>query len=207
MPPEFVFLDLGRVIVSFDRERAIARAVAVSGGDAAAVAEVLLDPGLIDGIERGRLTWGEFHDAFCRQTGTSPDPAMLADAISDMFSLKIDMLPVMARLARSGCGLGILSNTCGPHWNHLVTACGYGILAKGLDTIVLSHEVGCRKPEPEIYDVAARMAGVPPASIFFTDDIPEHVDAARAAGWDAEVFTTAASLAEQLYRRGLPCGL
>jgi FMN phosphatase YigB (HAD superfamily) len=51
------------------------------------------------------------------------------------------------------------------------------------------------------------MAGVAPERIFFTDDIEEHVVAARAAGWDAEVFTSAIGLAEALTRRGLPCGL
>jgi glucose-1-phosphatase len=124
-----------------------------------------------------------------------------------MFSLKIEMLPLITRLTRAGCGLGILSNTCGPHWDHLTQVAGYGALNNGIDTIVLSHEVGCRKPEPEIFAIAARMAGVAPERIFFTDDIEEHVVAARAAGWDGEVFTSAIGLADALTRRGLPCGL
>ncbi len=207
MPPEFVFLDLGRVIVSFDRDRAIAQTTTVSGADPALVAEVLLDPVLVDSLERGRIDWREFHEAFCRRTGTSPEPAALAEAASDMFALEIAMLPVIARLTRCGCRLGILSNTCGPHWHHLTRVAGYGVLATGFDTIVLSHEVGCRKPEPEIFAVAAQRAGMAPDRIFFTDDIEEHVLAARQAGWDAEVFTSAVALAEALTRRGLPCSL
>ena len=39
------------------------------------------------------------------------------------------------------------------------------------------------------------------------DDVAEHVAAARAAGWDAEVFTGAARLAGQLAKRGLNLGL
>ena len=207
MPPDFVFLDLGQVIVSFDRDRAIAQAIATSGGDPAAVADVLLDLDLHDAVERGTLDWAGFHAEFCRRTATAPDPGELAHAVSDMFALKIDMLPLISRLTRAGCGLGILSNTCGPHWDHLTQVAGYGVLKNGFDTIVLSHEVGCRKPEPEIFATAARLAGVAPERIFFTDDIEEHVVAARAAGWDAEVFTSAAALADALSRRGLPCGL
>ena len=207
MAPDFVFLDLGQVIVSFDRDRAIAQAAAVSGCDQEAAAAVLLDPELHDAIERGRIDWRGFHGAFCSRTGTDPDPQRLAHAVSDMFSLCNDMLPVISRLSRSGCGLGILSNTCGPHWDHLTRTAGYGVLTTGIDTIVLSHEVGCRKPEREIFDIAARMAGVAPERIFFTDDIPEHVHAARAAGWDAEVFTGATALADALTVRGLRCGL
>lgn len=207
MPPDFVFLDLGQVIVSFDRDRAIAQAIAVSGGDPGSVADALLDLSLHDAVERGALDWAGFHAEFSRRTGTVSDPAALAHAVSDMFTLKIDMLPLISRLTRAGCGLGILSNTCGPHWAHLTHVANYGVLTSGFDTIVLSHEVGCRKPEPEIFATAARMAGVSPERIFFTDDIEDHVVAARAAGWDAEVFTSAAALAETLLRRGVPCGL
>lgn len=207
MPLDFVFLDLGQVIVSFDRDRAIAQAVATSGGDPTAVADVLLDLDLHDAVERGAVDWTGFHAEFCRRTGTSPDSAALAHAVSDMFALKIDMLPLISRLTRAGCGLGILSNTCGPHWDHLTQVAGYGVLKHGFDTIVLSHEIGCRKPEPEIFATAARMAGVAPGQIFFTDDIGEHVVAARNAGWDAEVFTSATALADALSHRGLPCGL
>jgi putative hydrolase of the HAD superfamily len=207
MPPDFVFLDLGQVIVSFDRNRAIAQASTISGADPAVVAQVLLDPALVDAVERGRIDWRGFHEEFCRRTGTIPAPARLAEAVSDMFSLSIDMLPVLARLSRCGCGLGILSNTCGPHWDHLSRVARYGSLSKGFDAIILSHEVGCRKPEPEIFAVAAARAGVSPGRIFFTDDIEEHVVAAREAGWDAEVFRSAAGLAEALARRGLPCSL
>lgn len=207
MPPEFVYFDLGQVLVSFDRERGIRQAIATSGGDPAVVAEVLLDLRLHDAVERGALDWGGFHAEFCHRTGTRPDAAALAHAVSDMFSLKIDMLPLISRLTRAGCGLGILSNTCDPHWSHLTQVANYGVLTTGFDTVVLSHEVGCRKPELEIFATAARMAGAPPERIFFTDDIEAHVVAARAAGWDAEVFTSATALAEALTRRGLPCDL
>ena len=63
------------------------------------------------------------------------------------------------------------------------------------------------KPHPTIYEAAAAKAGVPADRIFFCDDIPAHVEAARAAGWDAEVFTGARQLVEQLAGRGVRMGL
>jgi putative hydrolase of the HAD superfamily len=123
-----------------------------------------------------------------------------------MFSLNVDMLPVIAGLERTGCGLGILSNSCGPHWEHLLGR-RYSVLPGHFREIVLSHEVGAMKPDPGIYEVAARRAGVPADRIFFADDIQSHVDAARSAGWQAELFTTAAALIDALDRRGLKLGL
>ncbi|MFM7291777.1 MAG: HAD family hydrolase [Planctomycetia bacterium] len=206
MRPEFVFLDLGNVIVSFDRERAFRQMAEATGGDLAAIRGVLLEGDLQTAIERGLIDWAEFHVEFCRRTGTRVDRDALAHAASDMFELNVDMLPVIAGLERTGCGLGILSNTCGPHWEHLL-ARRYAVLPGNFTKLVLSHEVRSLKPEPDIYRVATEQAGVAPERIFFCDDIPAHVEAARAAGWQAEVFTSAAALADSLDRRGLKLGL
>ena len=46
-----------------------------------------------------------------------------------------------------------------------------------------------------------------PARIFFTDDLPAHVQAAQEAGWDAVLFESAAGLADDLDRRGINLGL
>jgi putative hydrolase of the HAD superfamily len=204
--PEFVYLDMGNVIVSFDRDRAFRQMAAVCGGDPEAIRDVVMTGGLHDASERGTIDWPEFHAEFSRRTGTTSDPKALAHAASDMFTLKIDMLPVIAGLERTGCGLGILSNTCSPHWEHLLAE-RYSVLPGHFREIVLSHEVGAVKPEPAIYQLAAQRAGVPPERIFFCDDIPSHVEAARLAGWQAEVFTSASSLIDALDRRGLKLGL
>ncbi len=204
--PEFVFLDLGNVIVSFDRERSFRQMAQASGGDVATIRGLLMESSLQHEIERGRIDWPGFHQEFCRRTGTQVDPVALAQAASDMFRLNIDMLPVIAGLERTGCGLGILSNTCGPHWEHLL-AQRYAVLPGNFTEIVLSHEVRAIKPEPDIYRLATERAGVPSDRIFFCDDIPAHVEAARAAGWQAELFTSAAGLIDALDRRGLKLGL
>lgn len=204
MRPEFIFFDLGNVLVSFDRDRAAAQVAATTGVAAGDVLPFLTDESRHDALERGRIAWHDVHEEFCRHFGVSADAAATAHAASDMFVLKVDMLPLIAGLARTGVRMGILSNTCAVHWEQIL-ASRYRVLPHAFDTIVLSHEVGLRKPEPAIYAEAARQAGVAAERIFFTDDIPAHVHAARAAGWDAEPYTTAAALAVELTRRGLPC--
>jgi len=204
-PPRFVFLDLGNVIVSFDRDRAHRQMAEVAGTSLATVEAAVADD-LQTRLESGIIDWSGYHAEFCRRTGTTPDPAALAAAASDMFTLNAAMLPVIAGLERARCRMGILSNTCGPHWQHLL-GCRYALLPGPFECLVLSHEVGGVKPQPGIYATAALRAGVPPESIFFTDDIPAHVGAARDAGWDAEVFESAVGLADALMRRGIRLGL
>lgn len=205
MVPAFVYFDLGNVIAMFDRERAFRQMAAVCGADVCHVRAAVMG-GLQTELERGSIDWPVFHREFSRLTATQSDPDALAAAAADMFELNVAILPVVAKLQRAGVPIGILSNTCDAHWRHLLDR-GWGILRGGFARIVLSHEVGAAKPEPAIFELAASRAGVPAAAIFFCDDLPEHIAAARAAGWDAEAFTSAATLADQLARRGLHLGL
>lgn len=206
MPPQFIYFDLGNVLCTFDRERAFRQMAEVCGAPASAVREVVMDGGLQAALERGDLDWPAFHEAFSRQTGTRSDRDRLAAAASDMFELHVAMLPVIAGLTRIGCPCGILSNTCGIHWEHLL-ASRYAVLPGTFAPVVLSYETGACKPEPDIFAAATARAGVSAERIFFCDDLPEHVAAARSAGWDAELFTTPQLLVDALARRGLDLGL
>ena len=205
MPPAFVYFDLGNVIATFDRERAFRQMAEVCGAAALRVGAAVRD-GLQADLERGTIDWPAFHREFSRRTGTESDPEALAVAAADMFELNVGILPVVAALQRCQIPIGILSNTCEIHWRHLLGR-GWGILPGGFRTTILSHEVGVSKPEPGIFERAAERAGIAPERIFFCDDLPEHVAAARAAGWDAEVFMSAPMLADQLARRGVRLGL
>jgi putative hydrolase of the HAD superfamily len=205
MPPAFIYLDLGNVIALFDRERAFRQMADACGAPVPTVREAVMD-GLQADLECGRLSWPDFHAELSRRTATRSDPAALARAAADMFTLNVPMLPVIAALERARVPIGILSNTCQIHWQHLLDL-GWGILPGGFREFVLSYETGSSKPEPAIFALAADRAGVAPGQIFFCDDLPEHVAAARTAGWDAELFTSAAGLTKDLIDRGLNLGL
>ncbi|HEX5158214.1 MAG TPA: HAD family phosphatase [Ktedonobacterales bacterium] len=59
-----------------------------------------------------------------------------------------------------------------------------------VELAIYSHEEGVRKPDPRIYGIASERLGVPPAEIVFLDDLPENIDAARAFGMQAILFTS-----------------
>ena len=56
--------------------------------------------------------------------------------------------------------------------------------------IIDSSALGVIKPEPEIYEVAEKAAGVAPEEIFFIDDVEEHITVAKSRGWQGMVFDT-----------------
>jgi putative hydrolase of the HAD superfamily len=59
-----------------------------------------------------------------------------------------------------------------------------------VDLAIYSHEEGMHKPDPRIFTLASERLGIPPAEIVFLDDLPENVDAARACGFWAILFTS-----------------
>jgi HAD superfamily hydrolase (TIGR01509 family) len=56
------------------------------------------------------------------------------------------------------------------------------------DEIVYSHEVGCRKPDPRIYEIACERLGVSAARTVFLDDVQANVDGALAVGVEGILF-------------------
>jgi putative hydrolase of the HAD superfamily len=56
------------------------------------------------------------------------------------------------------------------------------------DLIIYSHEVGYKKPDPRIYQIACERLGVLPEEAIFLDDVPQAIDAAQALGMHGIIF-------------------
>ena len=198
---KFLYFDLGRVLLHFSVDRMCRQMAELAGIEPAAVRSAVFESDLQNRYERGEITGPEFHEAFCRATGTRTDYAALTAAGNDIFELNVSMLPVVCQLRAAGHRLGILSNTCEGHWEHCLAR--YRVLAEDFQVYALSYRIGAVKPHPEIYREAARLAGVRPEEIFFTDDLEANVDGARAAGFDAVHYTSTQQLAADLRARSI----
>ncbi len=71
------------------------------------------------------------------------------------------------------------------------------------DDIVVSGEEKVAKPDPRIYEICEVRFGHAPEALFFIDDNPANVAAARARGWQAHLFEGPDALADDLRERGL----
>jgi putative hydrolase of the HAD superfamily len=202
MPLEFVYFDLGNVLLRFSRQRQFRQMAEVAGIEPGAVRFAVMDGGLQDLYECGAITSDEFFERFCAATGARCDFHRLMRAGSDMFWPNYSMIPRVAALWSAGYRLGILSNTCVAHWEW-VGGGKFGMLPECFEEFVLSYEVGAMKPAREVYAAAAEKAGAGPAEIFYMDDIEENVIGAREFGFDAVLYTTTAELVRALRQRGL----
>jgi putative hydrolase of the HAD superfamily len=53
------------------------------------------------------------------------------------------------------------------------------------DAVIISAEVGVEKPDPRIFQLALDALDAGPSECVFVDDVPQHVEGARAVGIDA----------------------
>jgi putative hydrolase of the HAD superfamily len=197
----FFYFDLGRVLLHFSVQRMCRQMGELAGVDPATVSSILFHGDLENRYERGEIQRAEFHEAFCRAAGTRADCAALIRAGSDIFEINVSMLPVVGQLHAAGYRLGILSNTCESHWEHCLAR--FRILAEDFQVYALSYRIRVLKPDAAIFREAARLAGVRPEEIFFTDDIEANVAGACAAGFDAVHYTDTPQLVAELRARGV----
>ena len=203
-PIQFIYFDMGKVLLEFDHDR-MARQVADAGDVPIAQVESLLLDGesnLEIDIETGTIDEATFHQKFCDATGSKIGFDELMLACADIFWLNTRIVPVLKRLRTANFPMAILSNTSPTHWEFVRKR--FAIIDGLFDFAVLSFEAGSMKPDAKIYEVAIEQAGCEPGAIFFTDDKPENVAAAREAGMQAEVFNGAFELEQELQRRNVP---
>jgi 2-haloacid dehalogenase len=71
------------------------------------------------------------------------------------------------------------------------------------DVLVVSGRERRIKPEPEIYAILEERAGMPPEALFFADDLPANIAAARKRGWTGHLFRNADGLRQALIEAAL----
>jgi glucose-1-phosphatase len=201
MTPQFIYFDMGNVLLHFSHERQAQQMASVSGIAADKAWKILFEDGLHWEPERGDIAPEQFYARFCELSGTSPDLAALDLAANDIFTLNVPIVPLCGHLLSAGYRLGVLSNTTEPHWRHCTAR--FSLLTTLFSVHALSFRLKAMKPEAAAYDRAAELAGVSPKGIFYCDDREENVVAACAAGFDAVVYHSVTQLNEELRRRGV----
>lgn len=130
-------------------------------------------------LETGRLAPEQFQRMFAEQLrradGTTPAAEGLLERMFAGFINEPAMVEVLRTARKHGLQTALLSNS----WGFDYPREGWVDL---FDAVVISGEVGLRKPEPEIYRLAARRLGVRPGQCVFVDDLASNIRGAAAVG-------------------------
>jgi putative hydrolase of the HAD superfamily len=196
-----VVFDFGNVLGFFSHRRAAEQLAAYArSATVEDVLALLSDGRLEDDFESGRLSTAALLDHLRVRLGLSGSDAELGRALADMFTPNPEVCALVPQL-KPRYRLLLLSNTNELHYRHFRAQ-----FADTLDhfhALVVSHEVGLRKPSPLIYRHAQALAGCPAEHCLFIDDLPANVAAARACGWQGIVYRPGDDLKQLLLRAGV----
>ena len=200
----FVF-DFGRVLFNWHPEALLQQVLPQRVVDDASaahwVAQVFQSYGGDWGeFDRGTVEPGELVQRISQRTGLAPaEVQAVVDAVPAALTPIQPSVDLLHRLRRPGRPMFYLSNMPAPYADHLERSHDF---VREFSDGVFSARVKLIKPEAAIFDQSARRFGVPPDQLIFFDDHPANIAAARAAGWQALLFTDAARAEADLRQRG-----
>lgn len=141
--------------------------------------------------EAGRMSQRDWEKTFGELLGVGDDQ-LLRRVLADLRP-RPGIRDLVRDARAAGIATGILSNSWG-HGDYDIYA-SYD-LEKDYDAVVISHQAGMRKPDPEIFLLTASKLGLSPRDCVFVDDTPGNLPRAAGLGMTTVHFTGDAQLAE-----------
>ena len=153
-------------------------------------------PNPIHALERGECSGAEFEQILAARLLRVDGETVVAEGLlRRMFAASVPvpgMYDTIRTLRAAGFSTALLSNSWGCDEYPRADFAGL------FDTVVLSGEIGMRKPEKEIFFHAAATLGLAPAECVFIDDMEANVAAAQACGMTGVLHTETATTARAL---------
>jgi putative hydrolase of the HAD superfamily len=176
--------------IDYDSYHAVMKAWVTGAYDAAG------EDNPIHMLERGECSDAEFEHMLAaqilRRDGRSVSAEGLLERMFAATVLSEPMLSLLRQVRGAGLKTALLSNSWG------VGIYPADVLAELFDAVVISAEVGMRKPEERIFRHAAQLLGLAPGECAFVDDIEANVQAAEALGMTGVLHTGPAGTVARL---------
>jgi len=189
-----IFFDLGNVLVGLRSGEKLKALAQRSGQNVEAFCNKIWSHERAHDYERGRHTCDEYFALLAEDLDLAHAQPELQEAFCDI----IYPLPERVALARQLAKLyplALISNTCASHIQHLEATYDFFPLFKHR---IYSHQAGCRKPHPDIYEKALQATGAKAASSLFIDDLAENLETPRKSGWRTLHLPPGTDLAKEL---------
>lgn len=154
---------------------------------------------LVVQFETGKIPEEVFAAEFAKRLSEVTRGPVDAEGLIDRLFARLrpeeSMFAAVEAVKRQGFKTGLLSNSWG------LRAYPRGRFDGLFDAIVISGEVGLRKPDPEIFTMTSERLGVAPSACVFVDDEPGHLKAALEVGMTTVLHRSPAETISELESR------
>lgn len=158
---------------------------AITDWIAATPVEAELNP--IHSLERGLIAVPDFERKLAAVLLRRDGRPVEAEGLIERMFAHFEHAPQMSALVRRARAKGFRTALVSNSWGNTYPRDTWDGM---FDTIVISGEVGLRKPEPEIYQLTCERLGLEPAECVFVDDMQPNVLGARKVGMTAILHTS-----------------
>ena len=138
-------------------------------------------------LERGELAVEDFEHllsaALAHEGSTVQAQGLVGRMFADLAIYENSMTSLVTRARAAGIRTALLSNSWGNEYDR-------SDWHEMFNTVVISGEVGMRKPEPEIFELVIHRMGLPADECVFIDDMAHNIVAAEQAGLAGIVHRT-----------------
>ena len=129
---------------------------------------------LLIALETGAIDEDHFEPKFATILGV--EPRGLIDRLFAGSAPDAEMLAAVRQARQAGVRTGLISNSWGTR------RYDRELLAELFDGVVISGDVGIRKPAPQIYEMGAERIGVEADACVYVDDLPFNLEPAAKLG-------------------------
>jgi epoxide hydrolase-like predicted phosphatase len=133
----------------------------------------------IAALEKGELRLGHFEELLAAKISEYEGVPVAAEGLLGRMFAGFAGEPTMVNVVRRAKGAGLKTALLSNSWGNEYLRDDWEVI---FDAVVISGEVGMRKPEHDIYLHTLGLLGVAPAQAVFVDDMEPNVRAAAAVG-------------------------
>jgi putative hydrolase of the HAD superfamily len=145
---------------------------------------------LLIALEKGEIDEGVFEQRFAALLGVEPEG--LIDGLFEGVAPDLAMLDAVRRAHAAGIRTGLVSNSWGVH------RYPHELFDELFDGVVISGQLGIRKPSRRMYELGAERAGVAAEQCVYIDDLPFNLTPAEKLGMATIHHTSAETTIPEL---------
>ena len=179
-----IIFDLGAVILNINYQNTIDEFTKLGVKNAATFYSKKVQTNLFNQIETGIISSNEFLKALQKETNNANITQLEQAWNAMLLDLPEERLQLIKKL-NSNHTIFLLSNTNAIHINAFKKQLGdkkWLAFCKLFDKMYLSHELGLRKPDIEIFEYILTEKKLIAEEVFFIDDSPQHIASAKKLG-------------------------
>ncbi|MFQ3332400.1 MAG: epoxide hydrolase-like predicted phosphatase [Thalassomonas sp.] len=179
-----IIFDLGAVILNINYQNTIDAFTKLGVQNASTFYSKKVQTDLFNQIETGEITAEEFLITLQRKTNKATINQVKDAWNSMLLDLPNERLELIKAL-KSKYQIYLLSNTNNIHIDAFKKQLGnakWEDFCNLFDKMYLSHEVGLRKPNAEIFKHILTEQKLKTEEVFFIDDSPQHIESAKKLG-------------------------